>query len=136
MDKDKFAPRTGGTKGEKTGERNSEYSAWHRTLGPDYYAIDIDFVEYRMGKGIVAFMAVTGKCVDENHIMNSKPYIWQRTTMEREILLILSQKVNVPAFFVIHTNDLQIFHVHKIGDDLKEYKKMNRQEYGEFIKGL
>lgn len=30
---DKFAPRVDGTKTEKTGNRNTAYSLWHRSLG-------------------------------------------------------------------------------------------------------
>lgn len=136
MDKDKFAPRVEGTKTEKTGQRNSAYSLWHRSLGADYLAVDIDFVEFRKGKGIVAFLAVTGECVDENHIINSKKYIWQRTQLEREILVTLSVKVNVPSYFVIHNNDLTIFHVHDLSKNLTEYTKMNNEEYASFIKHL
>lgn len=44
MDQNKFAPRVNQTKMEKTGERNSDYSAWLRTLGQEFLAVDIDFV--------------------------------------------------------------------------------------------
>ncbi len=136
LNKDKFAPRVEGTKTEKTGQRNSAYSLWHRSLGAESLAVDIDFVEFREGKGIVAFLAVTGECVDENHIINSKKYIWDRTKLERKILITLSVKVNVPSYFVIHNNDLTIFHVHNLSKELTDYTKMNREEYAFFIKNL
>lgn len=136
MDNNKFAPRVEGTKTEKTGQRNSAYSLWHRSLGAEFLAVDIDFVEFRKGKGIVAFLAVTGECVDENHIINSKRFIWQRTQLEREILITLSSKVNVPSYFVIHNNSLTIFHVHDLSKDLTNYTKMNSEEYASFIKRL
>jgi hypothetical protein len=136
MDKDKFAPRVDNTKSEKTGERNSDYSLWHRSLGPDFLALDIDWVEYRKDRGIVGFLAVTGKCVDERHIVNSKRFIWERTSLERKILSTLSQKLNVPSYFVIHNNDLSIFHVHDLSKDLKEFIVMNQETYGSFIKNL
>lgn len=136
MDKDKFAPRVNQTKMEKTGERNSDYSAWHRTLGPKYLAVDIDFVEYRQDRGIVAFIAVTGRLNDESHIMNAKRFIWKRTAVERKIMLELSLKTGVPAFFTIHNNDLSLFHVHDLTKDLSEFKRMNQKEYGDFVKQL
>lgn len=136
MDRDKFAPRINQTKTEKTGERNTDYSLWHRTLGPEYLALDIDFVEYRQERGIVAFLAVTGRCNDEKHIINSKKYIWNRTKVERQILIELSMKMEKPSYFVIHDNDLSIFHVHDLRNKLSDYTKMNNQEYGEFIKNL
>jgi hypothetical protein len=136
MDKDKFAPRVDNTKTEKTGERNSDYSLWHRSLGSDFLAIDIDFVEYRRDRGIVGFLAVTGKCVDEKHINNSKRFIWERTSLERKILETLSKAMNLPSYFVIHDNDLSIFHVHDLSKDLSEFIAMNQVTYGNFIKKL
>ena len=136
MDKDKFAPRVNQTKMEKTGERNSDYSSWHRTLGREYLAVDIDFVEYRQNRGIVAFLAVTGRLKDEKHRMNSKRFIWKRTAIERQIMTELSSKTGVPAFFTIHNNDFSIFHVHNLAEDLSKFERMNQNEYGEFIKLL
>jgi hypothetical protein len=136
MDNNKFAPRVDNTKTEKTGERNSDYSLWHRSLGAAFLAVDIDFVEYRQNRGIVAFIAVTGRLNDEKHIMNSKKFIWKRTAVERKIMLELSLKTGVPAFFTIHNNDLSLFHVHNLAEDLSDFKRMNQKEYGDFIKQL
>lgn len=136
INNNKFAPRVDDTKQEKTGKRPSEYSLWHRSLGPQFFAIDIDYVEFRKDRGIVAFIAVSGEVEDENHLINSKPYIWSRTKMEREILLQLSKNVNVPSFFVIHTKDLSVFHVHKIREDINKFEKMNQDEYTRFIQSL
>jgi hypothetical protein len=136
MDYSKFAPRVENTKTEKTGERSSAYSLWHRSLGPDFYAVDIDFVEYRADRGIVAFIAISGKCTDEKHIINSKQYIWERTKLERKILIELSDKINVPAFLVLHSEDLSVFHVHNLKDSQNTFKVMNLEEYSNFIKSL
>lgn len=122
-------------KKETIGIRPENYSIWHRSLGAEYPALDIDFVEFRKGK-IVAFFGVTGILKDESHIVNSKRFIWNRTEVERKILLELSQKVRVPSFFVIHTDDMNLFHVHKIGEDLTKFTRMNQSEYADFIKGL
>ena len=51
MAEDKYAPRVEGTKQEKIRVRPSEYSNWHRKLGSEYLAVDIDFVEYRKDRG-------------------------------------------------------------------------------------
>ncbi len=136
MDNDKFAPRVDNTKMEKTGERNSKYSEWHRSLGPEYLAIDIDFVEYRRNKGIVGVLAVTGRCKDEGHIINSKKYIWERTEIERKIMKEISNKLNVPAYYVIHDDSLSIFHVHNLNKNLSEFEAMNTNQYSNFIKTL
>lgn len=136
MDTSKFAPRIDNTKSEKTGNRPDEYSLWHRTLGPEYYSVDIDYVEYRKERGIVAFIATSGECEDERHIINSKKYIWERTKLERDILNQLANKFGVPALFVIHTKGLTIFHVHDINQGLRSYKSMDKNQYETFIKSL
>lgn len=136
MDENKYAPRVNQTKMEKIGERNSDYSAWHRTLGPEFLAVDIDFVEYRKERGIVAFIAVTGRLNDDKHILNSKRFIWKRTQVERNILIDLSNKTGLPAYFVIHDTNLSIFHVHDLSESLDTFKRMSQDEYGEFIKNL
>ena len=135
-DKNQFAPKVNGIKGEKTGERDLSYSLFRRTVGRKMYSIDIDMVEYRQDRGIVGFFAVTGRCRSEQHILNSKRFIWKRTKLEREILSTLSKSVNAPAFFVIHDNDLSIFHVHDLSKPLDEYTYMDRDKYTEFIRSL
>lgn len=137
MDYNKFTPRdSNNVKEEHTGYRTSDYSLWHRTLGKEYLSLDIDFVEYRSGRGIVAIMAVTGNCNDENHIKNSKKYIWKRTTIERDILISLASGINCPAYYIIHDNDLSVFHVHNLLEDLNDFTPMNKDQYAEFIKNL
>lgn len=135
--KERFAPRIDGTKQEKIYERPSEYSKWHRTLGKDCLACDIDFVEYRLGRGVVGFIATTSRFKDEEHMINSKKYVWQRTSIERKILKELSEASDVPAYFVFHLDDLSIFHVHNpSNNDLKTFIRMNKDEYSDFVKGL
>ena len=120
MSQDKFAPRIDGIKQEKTGIRPSEYSKWHRELGPEFLAVDIDYVEYRNDKGIVALIDVTGNMEDERHIINSKQYIWNRTVVQRKILSHLSKTLGVPAYFVLHTKDLKTFHIHDLNKNIEE----------------
>ncbi|MDC7724449.1 hypothetical protein PNF31_27495 [Priestia megaterium] len=124
-------------KTETTGKRPTSYSNWHRkSLSAECLAVDVDFVEYRLNRGIVGLFAVTGECNDENHIKNSKRFIWNRTKVERQVLVELSQKVGCPAYFVIHDNDLTVFHVHDLSEDLKDYTRMDNKEYSEFIEKL
>lgn len=136
MNGDKFAPRINNVKQEKIGKRFSEYSKWHRGLGSDYLAVDIDFVEYRTDRGIVAFIDVTGNLEDEGHILNSEKYVWQRTKVQRKILSKLSEISGVPAYFVLHTKDLSLFYVYQITHKIEKPLRMTNQEYAEFIKNL
>lgn len=124
------------TKNEKTGSRDLAYNNWHRTLGPGYIAETINFVEYREGRGIVALINTTSNLTDENHINNSKKFIFPRTEREREILINTSEALNVPAYFVIHDDGLTIFHVYNLNKGIKTFQKMDKKEYSNFIKSL
>lgn len=134
----KFAERKEGTKQEKQGTRisASAYSQWHRTIGSEFCCMDLDYIEWRKGRGIVALIDVTGNLNDENHIINSKEMIWTRTEMQRDVLETLSKAIGVPAYFVIHTTDLSIFHVHNLAYDLKDFTSLSRYQYTEFVKSL
>lgn len=134
----KFAERKDGIKQEKQGTRisASAYSQWHRTLGDGCFGVDLDWVEWRTGRGIVALIDVTGNLEDEKHISNSKEIIWERTKLQREILETVSKALGVPAYFVIHTKDLQLFHVHNLAYDLKDFTRLSRYQYTEFVKSL
>jgi len=133
-----FAERIDGTKQEKQGTRisASAYSKWHRTLGAEFCCMDLDYIEWRKDRGIVALIDVTGNLNDEQHIINSKPIIFQRTEMQREVLIDLGRAIGVPSYFVIHTKDLQCFHVHNLHKDIKDYTSMTQYQYEEFIKSL
>jgi len=123
------------TKEEKTYERVSDYSLWHRSLGSEFLTVDIDFVEYRNGRGIVGIICTTSRLKNENHLINSKKFIFKRIFLERKIVLDISKKLNVPAYFVIHTDDLSVFHVYNL-EDMDSFKIMNKEQYGDFIKNL
>ena len=121
-------------KPERTGERASEYSLWHRTLGSGCYVVDVDWVEYRNDRGIVAFICTTGRFNDEQHILFSKPMVFERTKLERKIVKQLSEVMKVPGFFVMHLTDLSLFYVYDL--DFVNVKVMTLEEYGDFIKKL
>lgn len=97
------------SKPETLGVRPSEYSEWHRSLGQGCYAVDVDWVEWREGRGIVALIATTGNCESISHCLNSLPKIWERTQIERTILRGLAFAAGVPSFYVVHTTNLESF---------------------------
>ena len=132
-----FIKRVNGVKQETIGQRPSEYSQWHRSLGANFLTADIDFVEYREGRGIVGLFGVTGRCKDENHINNSKKYIIQRTYVERKILKELSDGKEYSSYLVIHTDDLSVFHVWNLNkDENPTWTRYNKEQYEYFIKNL
>jgi len=112
------------------------YSHWHRTLGKEYYQTDIDHVEYRIGRGIVAIIDTTSNFQNEGHIINAKKYVWMRNKVQVSVLKQTSNALGVPAYYVFHTNDFTVFHVHDLSKPLEEYTAMNEQQYKEFIWNL
>lgn len=96
----------------------------------------MDYVEYRMDRGIVAIIDVTDNLKNEQHIVNSKEIIWGRTKIQREILSTMSEALKVPAYFVLHTKDMSLFHVYNLSDSSKGPRRMTLTEYTQFIKDL
>ena len=123
------------SKDETTYNRVSDYSLFHRELGSGYYAIDVDWVEYRAGRGIVALICVTGNIEDKFRIHDIKKIVWGRTEFERKVINMIADKLEVPAYYVVHDTALTVFHVHNI-KNLKEFKVMTEEDYKKFIKNL
>jgi hypothetical protein len=119
---------------EVSGVRPCDYSVWHRSLGDRYYAIDVDLVEYRIGRGIVALFGITGNLNDEEHLKNSLPMIFSRSDMEFKVLKELALGVGVPAYFVVHTIDMNLFYVYTLNS--QQFQKFNGEQYANFIKEL
>lgn len=122
---------------EHTGERSLKYSAFHRELGQGYMMVDVDCVEWRWSRGIVALCAVTGRMKDEAHILNCKRFVWERTLVERLALAQIAVALKVPAYYVLHDEGLSVFHVHEItSGNFENYRRLTRDEYANFIKSL
>lgn len=123
-------------KEEKTFTRVSPYNLYRRNFGPPHYALDIDWIEYRPNKGIVALICTTGRLQNKQHIQNSKKFIWIRTKLERKIMKTIADKLKVKAYYVIHTEDLSYFEVFDLDYSLNNPEEMNQNQYSEFIKCL
>ena len=116
--------------GERTGKRDLTYSTYHRTIGDKYYALDFDFVEWRNGRGIVALF----ECA-LNHTTSQQ--ILQKKQFEFTVYTEASRKLQVPAYFVIYDKLLVWFEVYKIeNEEATPWKKMNNEEYTEFLRAL
>ena len=123
-------------KEETTNTRPNGFSKWHRKLGEDYYAVDIDFVEFRKGRGIVAIIGVSGNFRDERHIVNSKSYVWKRTRLEQQVMRQLSFAQDVPCYYVLHNAAMTVFHVHNLWKGLKTYDRFSEWEMSKWIRQL
>jgi len=108
---------------EVTGKRPLEYSKFHREHLPRWcYMTDIDAVEWREGRGIVALIEtadIRSKCDRD----------WQLRVLKE-----LSRRSGIPAYFVRHDRECTIFVVERL--DGPGYWVMNREEYKRFLREL
>jgi len=115
---------------ERTFKRSSKYSKWHRTL-PNYcYVMDLDWVEWRSGRGVVALIEVAIR-KNEQLLQN----LIKLKDFETTILLEIATKLNVPAYVVYHEEDLSKFYVKQLKPNTV-WQTMRKKEYAQFIEGL
>lgn len=139
MDNGKFALRIEGVKQEKTGKRFQDYMNWHKKLGSKYKTQDVSFVETRRNRGVVAIFSVQGTFNDENHIENSKKYIFDDSGINQKVEMLrdLSREKRFAAYYVLHTIDMSRFQVWDVKEaKQQEWKKMSLDDYSSFIKNL
>ncbi len=102
-------------------QRDLRYNNWHKEKLPtSCFALDIDLIEFRAGRGPVAVTEIK----NENEII--KP--WQNN-----ILREISERMGIPAYLIIH-KDLIFFKV--INLKTNETRIFGEDEYIEFVKNL
>ena len=126
------------TKPEFTGHRDLAYNRWHRTIGPEYYMIDLDCVEWRNGRGAVA--------VIERTLFTRKYSIAQILDFKRFQLKVTAEMARarqVPAFLVLYEKNQHnipiAFHVFDIDAKTGEasfIQEMSEQQYADFLRRL
>ena len=126
-----------GVRKESSNARSMDYSNWHRSFSHFCYAIDVDFVEYRINRGIVGLFGITGNFEDERHMINSKKYVLARNYVEREILKDLTKDQKFNAYLVLHTKDLTLFHVWNLTlHEVPLWQVYDKVQYQKFIEEL
>jgi len=100
-----------------------KYKDWHRTLGDDLFAMDLDQIEvrYRNGSPVpVAFIELTSaddlsRCENGSKLMLD---IFDRLSpgkMQGAVLLWMAKCLGIPAYIVVFQEDLQAFAVRRLG---------------------
>ena len=119
-------------KPEITGQRDLSYNIWHRKLGNPFYMIDVDCVEWRAGRGVVALIEkalITGKFTLQQII--------QYKRFEIKVITEIAAKLNVPAFMVFHTENLDQFEVYQIKNEQAHFLGTYTEKgYSDFVKAL
>jgi len=100
------------------------FSVLHRTLSAEYMATDLDFVEWRKGKGVVGFIEVK----EEGSLG------WWQETVHRRV----SGGLNAPLYFIRHNRELTKFDVYDIIDNKDDplYWRVSQRKILDFIEGL
>lgn len=94
--------------------------------------VDLDSVEWRAEKGIVAFIEVA-----QSNDVYSPFEIAERKWFQAKILHELQKVTKIPAYFAIHDPELTKFYIFKINTKKPVFwKVMSNSEYSEFIKSL
>jgi hypothetical protein len=118
-------------KPELTGQRDLAYSKWHRTL-PNYcYMIDLDSVEWRNGRGVVALIETCRGTA-----------VAYKKKFQLRVLKEIALKLQVPCYLVIYhytDGEIKTFDVYDLLNG--EFPncprlRMNERQYRNFIQKL
>ena len=116
-------------KPEHTGKRDLTFHRWHRTLPPDCYMVDLDCIEWRSEKGIVALIELARHTA-----------IVYKKKFQCKIIKELATKAQIPAYLVLYNGDLTYFEVYDLlsANKVTECDKqiMNQKEFRVFIQKL
>lgn len=117
---------------ERFNSRDLRYSNWHRTL-PDFcYMIDLDCVEWRSNRGIVAFIETALR--DPNQTMSDQ---LDNKSFEVKVLHELFNRTDIPTFIVFYSDDLNTFWIFSVDDGKTVWlKTVEKTEYEKWIQTL
>jgi len=107
---------------ERTFERDLRYSQWHRNKLPaKCCCTDLDWIEYRYGKGIVAFIEAK---LNKDRVTN----------FQRDVFQELERLTGVPFYVVRYNEELTEFMVMRLSDNFTEV--FDEAEYIEWMSNL
>lgn len=125
-----------GIKQESTGYRPQNYSNWHRQLAKHCYAYDVDFVEYRVNRGIVGLFEIKQfKTLDD--LKNDKAFVISNSRIQIQIYRMLTCNTIYGAYLVLHTYDMEYFEVWNVSKSEKpNFKIYDKEGYSQWIENL
>lgn len=118
---------------EITGERPSNYSRWHRRALPSWCSVtDGDWFEQRTKDG--QFKAVAYIETIQVSVVDGADKAYPPWPSKMSLCKDIKNRMGIPVYVVWHSPRCDDFLVLKIGKT--QAKRMNEQQYGEFIRGL
>ena len=119
-------------KREFTGKRDLSYNKWHRTIGDKNYMIDIDCVEWRGERGVVAIIE---RALDTCHYQRQQLLEFKK--FEIKVVSQIADILRVPAYLVFYDKELSQFDVYHIKNEQAYFwKAMKTPEYADFLRKL
>jgi hypothetical protein len=119
---------------------NLKYSAWHRTLGFSFFAMDVDYIEIRnnMPVAVIESSLCTRRytsCTGPTGVFNR--FLSETGGFQLEMAYWVSRWLRVPAFVVCLesiSQDETLFHVLCLSNG--DANVLNRNEYEDFLRDL
>ena len=117
---------------ERFNTRDLLYSNWHRTL-PDFcYMIDLDCVEWRSDRGIVAFIETA--LIDYNQNISSQ---LDTKTFEVKVLYELFKRTDIKTFIVFYNQELTTFWIFSLIEGKTQWwQTIGKADYEKWIQSL
>jgi len=120
MEIDNYRIMKNGIKQETTGYRPQNYSNWHRTLSKYCLAFDVDFVEYRLHRGIVGIFEIK-QFTNITQLLKNKDFVINNSTNQIKVYRLLTSDTVYNAYFVLHTSDMKYFEVWNLNKNKNPY---------------
>jgi len=132
-----------GSKAKIGNSETGKYSDWRRTIGNGCYANDVDWVEWRRGINgkpkPVAIIEITFY-EDKPELRHCLPKYCDacldrfKRDGQYQITRLISEALQVPAYFVLARYDLEVFFVCRLRDE--QWREWEQQLYKKWIKAL
>ena len=117
---------------EYSNKRDLTYSKFHRTLGYQCYAINLDWIEYRRKGGGYKIV-----CIIEDKDSRANVSKWMEK--KSSVFMMIADALDVPAYLVLHNcieenaAKPEIWKFKVINLKQKKEKIFNKVEYQKFI---
>lgn len=99
------------------------------------YHLDLDWIEWRQGRGIVAFVETS--LFYPNGRFTQKEILDYYKKFHVKVYGELAELANRPAYFVFYSKELTQFWLYRLHNGDYEYlKTLHENEYRHFIRGL
>lgn len=90
-------------------DSSAPFKKWHRLLGREYYAQDVDLIDYRYYRGRIRYAAIMEltKCFNDNgpdeDYLNSLLSRWRDRDGQAKVMVDIASRLSAPLYIVLFT---------------------------------